>query len=40
MENNENIIVYDNFATIKKTDRKLIVKTNEVKTFQGVKRLK
>jgi hypothetical protein len=32
---NDEIIVNDNFVTLKKTDRKLIVKTNEVKTIQG-----
>jgi hypothetical protein len=32
---NDEINVFDSFVTLKNTDRKLIVKTNEVKTIQG-----
>jgi len=31
----DEIIVYDNFVTLNKLNRELIVKTNEVKTIQG-----
>jgi Mg2+ and Co2+ transporter CorA len=32
----DEINVYDNFVTLKKSDRNLIVKTNKVKTIQGI----
>jgi hypothetical protein len=34
----DEIIVYDNFATLNKSDRELKIKTNKVKTIQGTQR--
>jgi len=34
----DEIIVYDNIVKLRKSDRELIIKTNEVKTIQGVLR--
>lgn len=35
---NDEIIVYDNFVRLNKADRELIIKTNKVKTIQGILR--
>ena len=32
----DEIIVYDNFVTLKKSDRELIIKTNKIKTILGI----
>jgi hypothetical protein len=32
----DEIIVYDNFVTLNKSDRELTIKTNEVKTIEGI----
>lgn len=34
----DEITVYDNFVKLRKSDRELVIKTNEVKTIQGVLR--